>query len=589
MLRVIIDDARANRLLVFGEPDRVIAARAPDELARAFALMEEARASGLHLAGYASYELGYLLEDRLAPACPADLHLPLLWFGVFASAPTVLSGEQAASFWQRHSRSYAGKLTPAWTEAAYAQRFWRAIDFIRAGDIFQVNLTLQAGFPFLGDPVSLYAALRAHGGGAHGAFVADGERHILSFSPELFIEIDAAGAIRAEPMKGTAPRGATPAEDDALRLALAVSAKDRAENLMIVDLLRNDLGRVGRLGSVTVDAQFAIETLPTVHQMVSKISATLAPGTGIEAILRALFPCGSVTGAPKIRAMEIIRELEQEPRGAYCGSIGYFAPDGAASFNVAIRTVTLEGGGGTLGIGGGITIDSTAQGEWAECLLKARYFERARRPIALFETLLHQEGRFVREALHLRRMEGSARAFGIAFDIDAARRALGKVVKGRPGPLRVRLVLAEDGGFAATAADFEPWDGTPWSFTLSPFRLDSGDVLLRHKTSARELYDREHARITAEASGLDEVVFLNERGELCEGSRTNLFVRLGDRLLTPAQRCGLLDGCLRREMLDCGRAEEAILSVRDLERADGVMLGNSLRGLVLAKQRGSAP
>ena len=491
-------------------------------------------------------------------------------------------GAQATSFWQRAGRAYAGPLTPAWTEPDYARRFHRAVERIRAGDIFQVNLTLQAGFGVLGDPAGLYAALRMQGGGAHGAFVDDGERHILSFSPELFVEIDDTRTIRAEPMKGTVGRGATPGEDDALRSALAASEKDRAENLMIVDLLRNDLGRVATLGSVAVDALFAIETLPTVHQMVSRISATLVPGTGIGEILRALFPCGSVTGAPKIRAMEIIRELESEPRGAYCGAIGHIAPDGRARFNVAIRTLTIAGGRGTLGIGGGITTLSTAEGEWAECLLKARYFERARRPVGLIETLLHAEGRLERLTRHLQRMEASAQAFGIGFDRDAALRTLAEAVAGQAGPLRVRLVLGEDGRFAATASPFAPWHGAAWSFTLSPVRLDSRDVLLRHKTDWRELYDGEYARVTASGQGLDEVVFLNERDELCEGSRTNLFAQIGDRWLTPALSCGLLDGCLRREMLDRGLAEEAVLTVPDLERADRLMLGNSLRGLLPA-------
>ncbi len=368
MPTVVLDDAQVGRLTVFGEPDRVIAAHTEDELPAAFAALEEARATGRHLAGYASYELGYLLEDRLRARCPPTRRLPLLWFGVFDAPPTILEDERAASFWARDDRAYAGPLAPTWSKDDYARRFNRVRELIRAGDIFQANLTFQASFAFFGSPQSLYAALRAHGGGARGAYVDDGDRQILSFSPELFVAVEADGTVRAEPMKGTAPRGATSDEDDALREALSASAKDRAENLMIVDLIRNDLGRIATLGSVSVDPLFAIETLPTVHQMVSRVSAELIADTNMETFLRALFPCGSITGAPKIRAMEIISDLEAGPRGVYCGAIGHVAPDGSASFNVAIRTITIEGGHGVLGVGGGVTIDSTADGEWAECL-----------------------------------------------------------------------------------------------------------------------------------------------------------------------------------------------------------------------------
>ena len=586
MPTVVLDDARDGRLAVFGEPVRTIAADREDQLPAAFAALEDARIAGRHLAGYVSYELGYLLEDRLRRRCPPHRRVPLLWFGVFDRPPTILEGDRATEFWTRGDRAYAGPLTPAWSEDDYRRRFERVKELIGAGDIFQANLTFQAGFAFVGSPRALHAALRAHGGGARGGYVDDGGRQILSFSPELFVAVDADGHVRAEPMKGTAARGATRDEDAALRERLARSAKDRAENLMIVDLIRSDLGRVATLGSVSVDALFAVETLPTVHQMVSRVSAALVPGTGVEALLRALFPCGSVTGAPKIRAMEVLSDLEAGPRGVYCGAIGHLAPDGSASFNVAIRTVTIEGGRGVLGVGGGVTTDSMADGEWAECLLKARYFERARRPVRLIETLRHQDGRFVRQTLHLRRMEESARVFGIAFDDTAAWRALRGAVDGRRGTLRVRLALEEDGRFTAAAVPFVPWDGAAWSYTLSPRPVSSRDLLLRHKIDWRELYESELARVGAEA-GCDEVVFLNERGEVCEGARTNVFARFGDRLLTPAQSCGLLPGCLRREMIEAGRAEEAVLCASDLERADQVMFGNSLRGVIAGRRLGS--
>ena len=579
MPTIVLDDAHANRLLVFGEPTSIIEARSLADLPAAFAVMEAARAAGAHLAGYCAYELGYLLEPRLNPRAPAPSALPLLWFGVFPQAPLHVEGDAASAWWKHPERAYAGPLTTAWTCNEYGHRFGQTQALIRAGDVFQINLTFPATFPFAGAPKTLYAALRVLAGAPHGAYIDDGVRHILSCSPELFFAIDASGAIRTEPMKGTASRGATPQEDASLLANLSASPKDRAENLMIVDLIRNDLGRIAPLGHVSVDALFAIKTFPTVHQMVSRVSASLKPDVDIETTLRALFPCGSVTGAPKIRAMELISELEPASRGLYCGAIGHFAPDGAASFNVAIRTITIEGARGTLGIGGAITIDSNARGEWEECLLKSCFYERARRPLFLIETLFYRHGHFSRRSLHLERIQNSAATFAIPFDWAAAERTLGAAVADSSSTYRVRLTLAENGHFEATATPFDPRPPDTWRFTISPMLLASGDVLLRHKTSDRDLYDGEHARIAA-ATGCDEVVFLNERGEICEGSRTNIFVRFGDRLLTPVHTSGLLQGCLRRELLASGQCEEAVLRPPDLERADELLLGNSLRGLI---------
>ncbi len=294
--------------------------------------------------------------------------------------------------------------------------------------------------------------------------------------------------------------------------------------------------------------------------------------------MRALFPCGSITGAPKIRAMEIIRALETSPRGLYCGAIGHFAPDGSADFNVAIRTITIADGEGTLGIGGAVVQDSNAAAEYAECLLKARYFDSVRRPIGLIETLCW-DGDFVRRDRHLARMEASAEFLLLPFDRSAATAALARAAAQAREPLRVRLTLDEAGAFACTSV---PLGAAPshWTFALSPHLVASGDALLRHKTTWRDLYDEEQARL---AKNADEVLFCNERGELTEGSRSTIFLRRGGTLLTPALSCGLLDGVLRRELLEQGHCEEAVLTPDDLAGADEVLLGNSLRGLIRAE------
>jgi para-aminobenzoate synthetase/4-amino-4-deoxychorismate lyase len=462
---------------------------------------------------------------------------------------------------------------PEWDAAAYGQRFRHVKEAIAAGDIYQANLSFRARFAFMGAPRTLYENLRAASQAPHCAFLDDGERQILSLSPELFFEIEK-DLIRARPMKGTSRRAGN---DQAERAALAASSKDRAENLMIVDLIRNDLGRIAQTGSVSVEGLFAVETYPSLHTMVSTVTARLRPGRQIADIVKALFPCGSITGAPKIRAMEILRQLESSPRGAYCGAIGFFAPPnekegGDARFNVAIRTLTVRDHAGTLGIGGGVVQDSAEGSEYAECLLKAQFFAASRRPLQLIETLKH-DGGFVRLERHLARMAASAKLFDLDFDEALSRRALQDAVAG-PGPKRVRLTLDEAGTHRAIAAPLPP-NPEHWTYILSEEPVFSGDLLLRHKTDWRELFERQAARHPA-----GEVIFRNERGELTEGARSNIFVRRGGRLLTPPLAVGLLPGVLRAELLETGACEEAILTPADL--SGEVFFGNSLRGLIPA-------
>jgi para-aminobenzoate synthetase / 4-amino-4-deoxychorismate lyase len=566
---ILLDDAGRTRR--FSAPEAVVAAHVPDEVPGALAALEAARQAGKYAAGYFSYELGYLLEPRLRPLLPSARALPLLWFGIFDRAEEGVPATQA--------RAYAGPLAHECDEAAYSARFARIHEWIAAGDIYQANLSFRSRFHFLGDPLALYLSLRAQSGASHCAYIDDGERQILSLSPELFFDLSADGKLTARPMKGTAARGTDAASDEIAKSKLQNSAKERAENLMIVDLLRNDLGRVAETGSVNVANLFEVETYPTVHQMVSTIHAQLKPGMGVEELVRALFPCGSVTGAPKIRAMEIIREMETSPRGVYCGAIGHFAPDGSANFNVAIRTLTISGHRGELGIGGAIVHDSNAQGEYAECLLKARYYEAARKPLELIETLRYAPGEgFTRLELHLARMARSAAAFGIRFDTQEAMRALEGAILASPA--RVRLTLNEDGKFDATSAPLSPDAPSSWKYAVSPIRISSRDLLQRFKTTWREIYDGEFAR--AAKDGHDEIIFLNEKDEVVEGSRTNIFAQLGGALVTPPLSSGALDGCLRRALIEQGKCIERVLTLADLARAEEIFLGNSLRGLIRA-------
>jgi para-aminobenzoate synthetase / 4-amino-4-deoxychorismate lyase len=587
---VLLDDSLTpgGRSLLYTAPERIVAAHDPEEVDAALDQIAEGLARGLHAAGFFAYELGYCLEPKLKDLLPADRSVPLLWVALFGS-PRPLD-DQATRAWLDANgapeRAKISGLKLSWTRKEYDCAFASVEDYIAAGDVYQINLTMKYRFAFEGDPVALYAALRRKQRVAYGALIHTADFDVLSMSPELFFRREAKH-ISTRPMKGTAPRGRTPREDARLKTWLAMDEKQRAENLMIVDLLRNDLGRVAKIGSVEVTDLFTVETYRSVHQMTSGITAELRSDMGLKDMLRALFPCGSVTGAPKVRAMEIIAEIEGGERGVYTGAIGHIAPSGDAQFNVAIRTVVLQGDRGEMGIGGGIVADSKADSEFEECLLKAHFLTKVDTPFELIETLRFERGKgFHLLERHLARLQSSAAHFGYPFTRDAVVAALDAEAARIEAPVAlVRLLLGEEGGIAVTSTPIElPTKDTVWRFVISDQRLDERDPFFYHKTTRRQFYDREMERQKA-LTGCDEVVFLNKKGELTEGTRTNLFIELDGRLFTPALTCGLLPGTLREELLDLPRAaaSEAVLTPQDLLAADRVYLGNSVRGLVRAE------
>lgn len=579
---VVLDDTRSGCATVFSNPTRTIVARSAAEVTAALSAIQHALDSGHHLAGYFSYELGFVLEPCLESLLPADRTLPLLWFAQFDSPPVRVEGVSAAALWPCE-RAYATPATCEWNRATYRARFDSVMKSIRAGDIYQANLSMRAKFHLTGSPRALYGRLREHAQVTYGAFVDDGEHQLLSFSPELFFAIDPRGTITARPMKGTARRDPDETVDRALRDGLRASAKDRAENLMIVDLVRNDLGRFAASGSVEVPELFTVETYPTVHQLTSTIRATVPTECGIVQVLQALFPCGSVTGAPKIRAMQIIRGLEDSARGAYCGAIGAFAPDGSARFNVAIRTITITGGEGELGIGGAVVADSDPNREYDECLLKARFFEAERRPVALVETMAYAARAWPLRRRHLERLSESARALGIPFDLSKAVSTLDAAVDPAVSAAhRVRLCLQEDGTLLVETSEM-PQRIEPMKFLVWPGCIPSADPLNRHKTTWRDTC--REALGWAQVRGANEAILLNERGEISEGTYTNVFIERSGQLVTPPLSSGALPGCLRAELLASGRCTEAVLTIDDLRRASRIFLGNSLRGLVRAEMQ----
>ena len=587
---VLLDDSltQGGRSLLYAAPERIVSASSPEEVDAALDEVSAGLARGLHAAGFFSYELGYCLEPKLRDLLPADRRVPLFWIGLFRT-PAPLDDASTRAWLDANGgteRAKISDLTLSWTREQYTSAFDKVEDYIAAGDVYQINLTLKYRFAFEGNPVALYAALRRKQRVAYGALISAPDFSVLSLSPELFFR-RAGKHMSTRPMKGTAPRGRTPREDARLKTWLAMDEKQRAENLMIVDLLRNDLGRVAKIGSVEVTDLFTVETYRSVHQMTSGISAELRSDMGLKDMLRALFPCGSVTGAPKVRAMEIIRELEADPRGVYTGAIGHIAPSGDAQFNVAIRTVVLGADGGEMGIGSGIVADSKADSEFEECLLKAQFLTRPDAPFALIETIRYERSTgFHLLERHLARLQSSAGHFGYPFSREAVLAALEAEAARVEAPVAMlRLLLAEDGTITVTSTAIElPTKGTVWRFVISDQRLDEKDPFFYHKTTRRQFYDREMERQKA-LTGCDEVVFLNKKGELTEGTRTNLFIEIDGRLFTPALTCGLLPGTLREELLDLPRAaaSEAVLTPQDLLTADRIYLGNSVRGLIRAE------
>lgn len=586
MIEVRFDDLTpgAERAIRLVDPVGVLEARRPDEVAGAIDAADSAATRGLWVGGFVAYEAAPGLDPDLAvrSRSPGDpfSELPLVWFAMFERRQEAPPLEPPAE-----ETTSGGAWRPSVNRAAYDDAIARILELIAAGETYQVNHTLRLRARIEGDERGLYRDLALAQRGAFAAYVNLGRYRVLSASPELFFRIDAdtrADRITTRPMKGTAPRGRWPAEDEEAGDRLVASAKDRAENAMIVDLLRNDLGRIARPGSVRVSRMFEAERYETVWQLTSTVGADLTPGQPLVGVFRALFPGGSVTGAPKVRTMRVIRDLEDSPRGVYCGAIGVLAPAGSgdprARFSIAIRTAVLDGSTHTAeyGVGGGITVDSSAEREYAELLAKARVLSSARPAFGLFESLLHEPRDGYRHlAEHLERLGGSARYFGFRFDPEAALAALkGAIVDRNDLPARVRLTLSRDGSVSVEVSDPPPPPEGPLRLAVDDEPVDPGDVWLFHKTTRRAPYERRRAR----HPGADDVILVNTRGEVTESTIANLAVRLAGRWVTPPLDAGLLAGSYRTVLVRDGVLTERAVTVDELSRAEDVALVSSVRG-----------
>jgi para-aminobenzoate synthetase / 4-amino-4-deoxychorismate lyase len=560
---IILDFPGASRR-VFRAPVAVLQAETPGDVPGVLAEAEAAGTRGLYAVGYVSYEAAPAF-DRALRVCDGA-RMPLAWFGLFegftqASGATPMA---AAVDWSIPERS------------RFVQSVARIREEIAAGRTYQVNLTARLTAQLDADPLALYESLRRAQGIGYHACLDIGDFIILSASPELFFELRGR-RIRTRPMKGTRARGRFNEEDERAARELAASEKDRAENLMIVDLLRNDLGRVAETGSVEVTSLFDVEQYRTVFQMTSVIEADLAEKITLGDVFGALFPCGSVTGAPKISTMQLIAELEAAPREVYCGAIGVIEPGGDATFNVPIRTVWMDKAErrAVYGTGAGITFDSDPAAEYDEIVAKSAVLTEEWPDFDLIETLRMEDFELVRLERHVARVLDSARYFGIAVDESDIRAALASTLG--PGRARVRLLVDQGGMARAEALPYD--DAQPARIALAGLPVQSSDRFLFHKTTHRRVYDERRADHW-------DVLLWNERDELTEFTRGNVVLELDGQLLTPARECGLLAGTFRAELLENSTIREAVIGVKDLERATRVWLINSLREMVLVDQSG---
>jgi para-aminobenzoate synthetase / 4-amino-4-deoxychorismate lyase len=582
MIRARFDDLTPGqeRSFEFADPVGVLEARRADEVAPIIAAAEAAASRGLWAAGFVAYEAapgldsGLVVRERRAGDVFGDL--PLAWFAMFDDKIDVAPMQPSARSMPPDGMPWRASVDLA----RYDPTIERIREFIAAGETYQVNHTIRLHAQLRGDERGLYRDLALAQRGGYAAYLNIGRYRVLSASPELFLRVDGT-RVTTRPMKGTALRGRWLEEDEQVAAELVASVKDRAENAMIVDLLRNDLGRIALPGTVDVSRMFDPERYETVWQLTSTVAADLEPGTALVDLFRALFPSGSVTGAPKVSTMRIIRDLEDSPRGVYCGAVGYLAPSGSgeprANFSVAIRTVVVDSHSGTseYGVGGGITYDSSPEAEYAEVLAKARVLSTARPAFELLESIRFEpdEG-FLHLPEHLERLRSSAQYFGFRFDAESALAACKHAVEDAAEPVRIRLTLARDGVVDVTTSAIEPNPERRVRLAIDDEPVDPDDALLFHKTTLRGPYERRRAK----RPDADDVLLVNTRGEITESTIANVAILFGDRWVTPPLDAGLLPGAYRAVLLRDGTLTEQRVTLDELRGANDVALVSSVRG-----------
>ena len=578
-------DKENQQSYLFTHPLSIIACYEIEEIEETFARMEEALKGGFYLAGFISYETGFAFEKVFKPK--KRYTFPLIWFGVFKKPRTGRSLTRRGG--SAPNKYTFDNLRLNISQKDYLDSIRKIKKLIERGETYQVNYTLKYKFNFSGSPYALYATLKNNQSVSYSAFIKGQNFTLLSFSPELFFRKNGQ-EIKVKPMKGTIERGRILEKDNKNAQDLKDDPKSQAENIMIVDLLRNDLGKISETGSVKVDKLFEIEKYETLFQMTSTIKGKVDRDIKLYELFKALFPSGSVTGAPKIRTMQLIDELEKEERKIYTGSIGFITPEKDAVFNVAIRTVLLENGKaprqargkGEMGIGSGIVYDSNPEKEFEECKLKANFLTQPTPEFQLIETLLWtpKKGYFLLEE-HLRRLRKSAEYFDFLCDQEHLREKLNKEkVKFKPNANhRIRLLLFKDGRIKITSSKLEKNLNQNY-IAFSNQKISSRNIFLYHKTTNRKLYNEEYQKY--QKLGYFDVIFQNEKGEITEGAISNIFIKKNGIYYTPPVECGLLDGVYRRYFMSRNgkKVREKILYKEDLLAADEIYLTNAVRGMV---------
>lgn len=556
--------------LLFQQPDRIIQASSITEVLPALAEVQHFVNKGYYAAGYLSYEAASAFDH--AAFTHSNPNLPLLWFGIFNEPE------------QREIKSYKPFRTSKWSnrssKAEYEKNLNKIKEQIESGNTYQVNYTVRMHAAFQGDPLSYYTSLSKAQSANYSAYFDIGDYSILSASPELFFHLKE-GKLTTRPMKGTVARGNTTFEDTKNKEWLYHSEKNRAENVMIVDLLRNDLGAIAIPGTVKVPELFSIETYPTVHQMTSTVTAEIEAQHTITDIFKALFPCGSITGAPKISTMRIINELEDEPRDVYCGTMGYITPKNEAVFNVPIRTVILdkEKGNVTYGVGGGITWDSKTDEEYEEVITKARVLEVKHEPFQLLESIGCEDGELFLLELHLERLRKTADFFNFQIDTKKIKQDLTNYLEGLNDDLwKVRLLVDENGDTEIEAKAASPFTNI-LSVALATKPIDRTNPFLYYKTTNRSIY-KEHLPTN---TGVFDVLLWNENREVTEFTNGNIVVEKNGKRYTPPVESGLLAGTFREHLLDKGEIEVKEIMLDELPSYSRVWLINSVRRWVEVK------
>ena len=567
-------DNQNNKNLLFHSPVEILSTNNLAEIPDIFKTIEEHLQNNKWIAGYVSYECAYHFENIIADSFQNNSTFPLLWFGIYNSPLNIPKNILDEIIPDPLSKIANPKLLI--DDQTYKKSIERLKEYIINGDTYQVNFTDRFEFDITGNTAELYFVLRKKQHVPYGAFINLDNSQILSYSPELFFNRNG-NSISTKPMKGTVRRGRTLDEDYINEEWLRNDEKNRSENLMIVDLLRNDIGRICETGSVAVENMYSIERYETVIQMTSTVNGLLKANTSYYNIFKSLFPCGSVTGAPKIHTMQIINELENHRRGVYCGAIGFISPNNEAVFNVAIRTIEAQNGKGAMGVGSGIVFDSDPQQELEECKLKAAFLLNDDLDFQLLETILW-DGKFIFLDEHLTRMKNSSDYFTFQFSHDKIVHTLSLTAQSfdQRKKYRVRLLLSKNNTPFVEA--FELLESSARNqIKIAPERTNSNDRFLFHKTTNRNFYEKYTAR--AKEDNLADYIFLNERDEITEGAITNIFIERDGKLFTPSVTCGVLAGIYRQEVLRTNLlAIEAVLTLSDLYSSDAIYICNSVRG-----------